>query len=104
MRPSGRSAAWGPTRLHPRCPPAGGFRFRRSVMRTRQNPPAPSLRWFADRSIPMRAFLTTLFICLAAQAQNPSANLTVDVNANRRAIHPNIYGLAYASTAQLEDL
>jgi PKD repeat protein len=52
----------------------------------------------------MRAFLTALFICLAAQAQNPSANLTVDVNANRRAIHPNIYGLAYASTAQLQDL
>ena len=52
----------------------------------------------------MRAFLTTLFVCLAAQAQNPTANITVDVNANRRAINPNIYGLAYASSTQLQDL
>jgi PKD repeat protein len=52
----------------------------------------------------MRAFLATLFVCLAAQAQNPTANITVDVNANRRAINPNIYGLAYASTTQLQDL
>jgi hypothetical protein len=28
----------------------------------------------------------------------------VDANANRRAINPNVYGLAYASTAQLTDL
>jgi PKD repeat protein len=52
----------------------------------------------------MRTFLATLFVCLAAQAQNPSANLTVDVNANRRAINPNVYGMAYATTAQLQDL
>ena len=35
----------------------------------------------------MRVFLATLFVCLAAQAQNPAANITVDVNANRRAIN-----------------
>jgi len=52
----------------------------------------------------MRVFLATLFVCLAAQAQNPAANITVDVNANRRAINPNVYGLAYASTTQLQDL
>ena len=52
----------------------------------------------------MRAFLATLFVCLTAQAQNPTANITVDVNANRRAINPNIYGLAYASSTQLQDL
>ena len=52
----------------------------------------------------MRTFLTALFVCLAVRAQNPTANLTVDVNANRRAINPNVYGLAYASTAQLLDL
>jgi len=52
----------------------------------------------------MRAFLATLFVCLSAQAQNPTANITVDVNANRRAINPNIYGLAYASSTQLQDL
>ena len=52
----------------------------------------------------MRVFLATLFVCLAAQAQNPAANITVDANANRRAINANIYGLAYASTTQLQDL
>jgi len=52
----------------------------------------------------MRIFLAALVVCLSAQAQNPAASLTVDVNANRRAINPNIYGLAYASTAQLQDL
>ena len=52
----------------------------------------------------MRAFIPTLFVCLAAQAQNPTANITVDANANRRAINPNIYGLAYANSTQLQDL
>jgi len=52
----------------------------------------------------MRTLLASLFVCLAAQAQNPTASLTVDVNVNRRAINPNVYGLAYASTAQLLDL
>ena len=52
----------------------------------------------------MRTLLATLFVCLAAQAQNPAANLIVDVNANRRAINPNVYGLAFATTAQLQDL
>ena len=52
----------------------------------------------------MRTLLATLFVCLAAQAQNPAANLTVDVNANRRAINPNVYGLAFGTTAQLQDL
>ena len=52
----------------------------------------------------MRRLLVTLFVCLAAQAQNPAANVVIDVNANRRAINPNIYGLAYASTTQLQDL
>ena len=43
-------------------------------------------------------------LCLTAQAQNPTANLTVDLNANRRPINPNVYGVAYATTAQLLDL
>ena len=30
--------------------------------------------------------------------------MTVDVSANRRAINPAIYGVAYATTAQLQDL
>ena len=37
-------------------------------------------------------------------AQNPGVTVTVDVSANRRAINPAIYGVAYATTAQLQDL
>src|SRR5258705_3795874 len=48
--------------------------------------------------------IAVLFACTSAQAQNSTANVAVDVNANRRAINPNVYGLAYASTAQLLDL
>ena len=48
--------------------------------------------------------IAVLFACTSAQAQNPTANVAVDANANRRAINPNVYGLAYATTAQLTDL
>src|SRR5207253_3490889 len=34
----------------------------------------------------------------------PAATVAVDATANRHAINPNVYGLAYASTAQLLDL
>jgi PKD repeat protein len=37
-------------------------------------------------------------------AQNATVTVTVDVAANRRAINPAIYGVAYATTAQLQDL
>jgi PKD repeat protein len=37
-------------------------------------------------------------------AQNAAVTITVDVSANRRTINPNIYGVAYATTAQLQDL
>lgn len=37
-------------------------------------------------------------------ADNPSATISVDANANQRAIDPRIYGLAYATPAQLQDL
>ncbi|MBA2306140.1 MAG: hypothetical protein H0W08_26415 [Acidobacteria bacterium] len=37
-------------------------------------------------------------------AQNPAVTITVDVAANRRAIDPAIYGVAYATAAQLQDL
>ncbi len=39
-----------------------------------------------------------------ALAQNPAVTLSVDANANRRAINPKIYGTAYATTQQLNDL
>jgi PKD repeat protein len=37
-------------------------------------------------------------------AQNPAVTVSVDAAANRRAINPAIYGVAYATTAQLQDL
>src|SRR6188508_1611112 len=37
-------------------------------------------------------------------AQNGAVTVVVDVAASRRAIDPNIYGVAYATTAQLTDL
>ena len=40
----------------------------------------------------------------AAQAQNPPVTISVDANVNRRPIDPNIYGVAHASTAELNDL
>ena len=40
----------------------------------------------------------------SASAQNPAVTINVDVNANRRAINPNIYGVAHATTTQLNDL
>ena len=37
-------------------------------------------------------------------AQNPAVTVSVDVSANRRPVNPAIYGVAYATTAQLADL
>jgi PKD repeat protein len=45
-----------------------------------------------------------IFFAGVAAAQNPTATVTVDVNADRHAIDPRIYGLASATTAQLSDL
>jgi PKD repeat protein len=46
----------------------------------------------------------TLLPVPVAHAQNPSVTVNVDANANRRPINPNIYGIAHASTAELNDL
>jgi hypothetical protein len=40
----------------------------------------------------------------SASAQNPAVTIAVDANVNRRPIDPNIYGVAHASTAELNDL
>ena len=53
--------------------------------------------------------LTAIFAALllfagGAYAQNPAVNISVDANANQRLINPNIYGVAHATTAQLNDL
>jgi hypothetical protein len=39
-----------------------------------------------------------------AHAQNPPVTIAVDASVNRRPIDPNIYGVAHASTAELNDL
>ena len=62
----------------------------------------------ASRTRANRVFVCTLLLILVssawARAQNPSVTITVDVNANRHPINPNIYGVAHATTAQLNDL
>ncbi len=56
------------------------------------------------RASAYRASILTLSFCVAALAQNPTASITVDANANRHAIDPRVYGVAYGTTAQLSDL
>lgn len=51
----------------------------------------------------MRIYLPIVFSMLAV-AQNPTASVTVDANASRRAIDPRVYGIAYGTAAQLSDL
>lgn len=41
------------------------------------------------------------FACLA---QNPAVTVSVDVNANRHSINPNVYGVAYGDATSLPDL
>src|SRR2546430_17358776 len=52
----------------------------------------------------LRRNVIAVIFALPLLAQNPAATVAVDANANRHAINPNVYGLAYASTAQLLDL
>ncbi len=55
---------------------------------------------------PTRLPLIVLVLLAATPlfAQNPAVTVTVDAAADRRLIDPNIYGVAYATTAQLGDL
>src|SRR5881227_2616778 len=50
------------------------------------------------------AALFTIALCGAALAQNAAVTVNVDANANRHAISPYVYGIAYGSTANLTDL
>jgi Glycoside hydrolase family 44 len=53
----------------------------------------------------LAASLYVLFLHTpSAYAQNPPVTIAVDANVNRRPIDPNIYGVAHASTAELNDL
>jgi len=49
------------------------------------------------------AFVMVVY-CATAFGQNPTASVTVDVNASRRPIDPRVYGIAYGTTTQLTDL
>jgi PKD repeat protein len=56
----------------------------------------------------MRFRSTALSLLLLAfpifAADNPAATIQVDANANQRTIDPRVYGLAFATPAQLQDL
>jgi len=52
----------------------------------------------------MPKYIAFLLLSAGAWAQNPAASVVVDATANRRAIDPRIYGIAYGTTAQLSDL
>ena len=45
-----------------------------------------------------------MFLPFAVKAQTSAVTITIDPNASRHAIDPNIYGVAHATTAQLSDL
>jgi hypothetical protein len=49
-------------------------------------------------------FAAACFCTLPALAQNAAVTVEVDANANRHPISPYVYGVAFASTAQLSDL
>ena len=56
------------------------------------------------RSLLRLIFCITLVAPISAAAQNAPVNINVDASANRHPINPNIYGVAHAGTAQLNDL
>jgi hypothetical protein len=51
-----------------------------------------------------RAFYGGIFLAALLGAQNPATTVTVDALANRHAINPNIYGVAYGDATTLPDL
>jgi hypothetical protein len=52
-----------------------------------------------------RSLSVVVLLSLAsASAQNPATTVSVDANANRRSINPNVYGIAYGTAATLADL
>src|SRR5262245_29865692 len=63
----------------------------------------PSMRVQKDRLFLRLVFCLVFLSPILANAQNPVVSISVDVNANRHAINPNIYGVAHATTAQLSD-
>ena len=59
----------------------------------------------ANRTILVRLLVVIyLLVSGSASAQNAPVTVNIDVSLNRRPINPNIYGVAHATTAQLNDL
>src|SRR6266550_7793139 len=56
------------------------------------------------KSFRLLLILALFLVPSSLSAQNAAVTITVDANASRRAINPNIYGVAHATTAQLNDL
>lgn len=57
------------------------------------------------RAMRHRVLLFLLFVVAAAvHAQNPAVTINVDATANRHPIDPNVYGVNFATTTQLNDL
>jgi hypothetical protein len=58
-----------------------------------------------NQSSLLRLFIVIFLLCAASvNAQNAPVTINVDANLNRRPINPNIYGVAHATTAQLNAL
>jgi Glycoside hydrolase family 44 len=53
---------------------------------------------------PVKLSLLALFGVLQGFAQNPATSVNVDANANRHAINPNIYGIAYGDSHDMTTL
>ncbi|HYL36210.1 MAG TPA: glycoside hydrolase family 44 protein [Bryobacteraceae bacterium] len=52
----------------------------------------------------LRTSILAIALATTVAAQNPAASVTVDAAANRHAIDPRIYGVAFGTTTQLSDL
>jgi PKD repeat protein len=61
-------------------------------------------RTFARHHLVPAALAAACLASLPAFAQNAAVTVSVDANANRHAIDPRIYGVAFATPAQLADL
>ncbi len=55
-------------------------------------------------SIRLKLTLIALLSAASSFAQNPATSVSVDANANRHAINPNIYGIAYGSATDMTNL
>jgi hypothetical protein len=63
-------------------------------------------RSFRKGPVPRFLISVLLFtiIVIVAYAQNPAVTISIDANANKHSINPNIYGMAYPDAAAIADL